>query len=348
MPGAGELDRVDPVHVAGPARKMSPPIGVCSPPTTRSIVDLPAPLGPSTATTPPAGQREVDAVQHVDSAVAARGRRAVRAVRQVLMTDSRCALLERGALIRNAERIPLRQRSRCHLLRGAEVAPPGPGIGRTEAVAFGDQLAEVEHEDVRADLHDELHVVLDEQDRHAVGRRARAAARRTPSVSSSSWPDAGSSSSSSRGWMASARAELDEPALAGGQRVGALVGHVGQADPLEQLVAPSAAASAVVPFAPLRRSRAPRGCSRGRSAAEELEPLERAGHPEPGPLVGQRLPMSLPSRLTLPGSASCSPVMTLNIVVLPAPFGPIRPVMRPASADQAHRRRARCGRRSEP
>src|SRR5579871_5469362 len=41
--------------------------------------------------------------------------------------------------------------------------------------------------------------------------------------------------------------------------------------------------------------------------------------------------MSFPSRTTRPLSGSCRPVMTLNSVVFPAPFGPIRPVTRPGS-----------------
>ena len=42
--------------------------------------------------------------------------------------------------------------------------------------------------------------------------------------------------------------------------------------------------------------------------------------------------MSRPSRRTGPASGGCSPVMTLNSVVLPAPFGPISPVTAPGSA----------------
>ena len=39
-----------------------------------------------------------------------------------------------------------------------------------------------------------------------------------------------------------------------------------------------------------------------------------------------------PSKRTLPWVGRCSPVITLKQVVLPAPLGPIRPVIRPASA----------------
>ena len=49
---------------------------------------------------------------------------------------------------------------------------------------------------------------------------------------------------------------------------------------------------------------------------------------------------SSPSRTTLPQVVSCRPVMTLNVVVLPAPFGPISPVMRPASTSRSTSRTA--------
>src|SRR6516225_11541842 len=42
--------------------------------------------------------------------------------------------------------------------------------------------------------------------------------------------------------------------------------------------------------------------------------------------------MSSPSSVTRPRVGFSSPVTTLNSVVLPAPLGPIKPVMRPASA----------------
>jgi hypothetical protein len=40
--------------------------------------------------------------------------------------------------------------------------------------------------------------------------------------------------------------------------------------------------------------------------------------------------MSAPSNVTLPASGRTRPEMQLNSVVLPAPFGPINPVIRPA------------------
>ena len=43
----------------------------------------------------------------------------------------------------------------------------------------------------------------------------------------------------------------------------------------------------------------------------------------------------LPARYTCPASALAYPVMTLNSVVLPDPFGPIRPATEPSSTSTA-------------
>src|SRR5882672_3864398 len=50
-------------------------------------------------------------------------------------------------------------------------------------------------------------------------------------------------------------------------------------------------------------------------------------------LWGLRRVMSEPSIATVPDVGGSSPVTTLNSVVLPAPFGPIKPVTRPSSAE---------------
>src|SRR3954470_6267247 len=51
-------------------------------------------------------------------------------------------------------------------------------------------------------------------------------------------------------------------------------------------------------------------------------------------LYGDRSLTSRSPTNTFPLVGSCSPVMTLNSVVLPAPFGPIRPVICPSRADR--------------
>ena len=53
-----------------PAKRTVPAITGSSPDIARSSVVLPAPFGPSSATTSPAAIVDVDAVQHADLAVA--------------------------------------------------------------------------------------------------------------------------------------------------------------------------------------------------------------------------------------------------------------------------------------
>ena len=73
-------------------------------------------------------------------------------------------------------------------------------------------------------------------------------------------------------------------------------------------------------------------------AAERLEPLERARDAEARPLEGPLAGDVAPSSTTWPGVGVCRPVMTLNSVVLPAPFGPMSPVI----AARLDLERARC------
>jgi hypothetical protein len=60
-----------------------------------------------------------------------------------------------------------------------------------------------------------------------------------------------------------------------------------------------------------------------RERAEQLEALEGAGDA----LASGNPVMGTPSKTTSPPVGRWRPVMTLNSVVLPAPFGPISPVM---------------------
>ena len=74
-------------------------------------------------------------------------------------------------------------------------------------VAFGDLLAAVEHGDPLGDPHDHAHVVLDEQDRHLmlVADPVHEVGERSP-TRCGFMPAVGSSSSSTLGLSASARA----------------------------------------------------------------------------------------------------------------------------------------------
>ena len=63
---------------------------------------------------------------------------------------------------------------------------------------------------------------------------------------------------------------------------------------------------------------------------EQLEPLERAGHAEARPLVRARAELSSRAAEAHRTAGGLSrPQTALNSVVLPAPFGPIRPVTKP-------------------
>ena len=66
----GERVGADPVDVTPHRRARSRRRRGIRPFATLSVVVLPAPFGPSSATTLPAGTREIDAVQHLDAAVA--------------------------------------------------------------------------------------------------------------------------------------------------------------------------------------------------------------------------------------------------------------------------------------
>ena len=68
-----------------------------------------------------------------------------------------------------------------------------------------------------------------------------------------------------------------------------------------------------------------------RRVLEQLERLERAGHTGPGALDRRRFDRSTSSSRTRP-SAGVNPLIASISDVLPAPFGPIRPVTVPGSS----------------
>ena len=75
--------------------------------------------------------------------------------------------------------------------------------------------------------------------------------------------------------------------------------------------------------------------SRTAHRAEHLEPLERPGDAEPGPTVRADVAqVRRPAGCGRSGSA-CRPQIALNRVVFPAPFGPISPVIPPASTSSS-------------
>ena len=167
--------------------------------------------------------------------------------------------------------------------------------------------------------------------------RPSAASRRSSSpkatVSCSVWPEAGSSSSSTRRLGHQRPGQLHHPGLAGRDLGDLAVGDVGQAGELEER---SASGRRGV----LRRRPAPQPLRisprhphvvADRQRGEQLQALERAGQPGPGPAVRGQPGDVAPVEHHLAGVGRCSPVTTLNSVVLPAPLGPMSPVTVPGS-----------------
>src|SRR5918997_2908585 len=167
------------------------------------------------------------------------------------------------------------QVSRLHLRVALDF---GRGAGRDDA-------AEVEYVDPGADPHDQLHVVLDEQDAQAVpgqpleqhgegvGLVLVEAGRRLVEKQN--------------GRLAGERPpDFDEPGEAGRETVHPLIGHAPQPNPIEQLLgAPGRWGAVLAGPAPAHVGRHPDVVA-DRHRPEYLEALERAGDTEPGPLVG--------------------------------------------------------------
>ena len=220
-------------------------------------------------------EREVDAVQHVDAAVAGAHRRQFQ--------------------YRRATRVDREPGRRADGFGGCHDALPAvvPRYARCTSgstwislgVPLRDDAAEVEHVDVRARSHDERHVVLDQQDAQAACRRARAAGARARRSRRSSSPDDGSSSRSTRGAVPSARASSTRRAVP----VGSESTFVSATAPIPtRSSSSSASARCVVALgcpAPPHLERHEHVLARG-EAAERLEPLEGAGNAEPGARCG--------------------------------------------------------------
>ena len=124
----------------------------------------------------------------------------------------------RSVAVRRVEPAAARAAPSCR--RRSEIGPDDLGVGlHLGRRAVGDLAAEIQSDHVVGDPHDEVHVVLDEQDRHAdaVADPARSARARS---STSSWlsPPAGSSSNSSFGSSASARASSTRFCAPNGRR----------------------------------------------------------------------------------------------------------------------------------
>ena len=249
----------------------------------------------------PGGHVEVDAVQHLDRAVRRRARPRTRQ--------------ERGS--------PAPP-------RGRPPARPRPAAPR-RAVPLAEHPAEVEHVDLAAHVHHQLDVVLDEHHGHAVGRHLphhRAERSRLLLVL-----PAGRLVEQQHLRRGGQRpGQLHDPSLAGREPVGALAAELGDAEPLEELVGDLGRDRAAAPASAASRTfsrtvRSPNGSRRWNVRAR----------PRRARLNGASLVTSWPSMRTRPRCGGWSPQMTLNSVVLPAPFGPMRPVTTPGLGGEVDR-----------
>ena len=151
------------------------------------------------------------------------------------------------------------------------------------------------------------------------------------SVSAADSPEEGSSSSSTRGWVASARATSTSRAV-----------PVGSSSARVDATAWSPRCSMMVSVmtsgcpAPVRAQRlrcssaATRMLSRTVSDPKTSRRWKVRARPSRANWCGRAPVTSLPSTKTRPWLGSCMPVATLNSVVLPAPFGPMRPMICPS------------------
>ena len=285
-------------RASAPPSRTSPPRAGTAPMIACSVDDLPAPFGPISPTISP-GATSSDEAAHGGT----------RAVAHLEPSTASSALRHRLLLVHGAL---------------AEVGGGDVEVGADlRAASLGERPALVEHVDAVADVHDQRHVVVDQQDARARGRRARRGRPPAKSgTSASGRPAAGSSMSTNFGSVASARATPSRRSSPCASAAAGAVGDVFQAEQREQ------------------RVRSPPGVPRGRADSERshLDVLAHRELPERvAVLKGPREPApardgaalhavtSRPSSSTEPAVGQSKPVSTLTSVDLPAPFGPISP-----------------------
>ncbi len=151
------------------------------------------------------------------------------------------------------------------------------------------------------------------------------------SVSAADRPEDGSSSSSTRGWVASARATSTSRAVP----VGSSSARVSATSCRPRCSMIVSVMTSGLP-APVRahrlrcRSAATRMLSRTDSEPNTSRRWKVRARPSRANWCGRAPVTSLPSTTIRPALGSCMPVATLNSVVLPAPFGPMRPMICPS------------------
>ena len=136
--------------------------------------------------------------------------------------------------------------------------------------------------------------------------------------------------------------QFDQAALTGGQPPGACLGDVGDAALLPSpsrwlrrsaARSPRRGISWVIGETPARRASRPSATFSATvrlsksSMRWKVRPIPNWARAEAG--ASDR---SCPSKVTLPRTGGIAPEHALNVVVLPAPFGPIRPVTEPIGA----------------
>ena len=181
------------------------------------------------------------------------------------------------------------------------------------------------------------HVVLHEHAPPPRRRPPRAGRSRTGAVSLLVLAAGGLVEEQHLGLGGQGPGQLHHAGLPGGEAVGS---HVAPGPSMPSRSSSSSATpTGIEPRRP--RSAARRTFSRTREQPEGLEALEGAGQAATGPLErGQPGDVRRPSRSTRPAVGACRPHTTLNRVVLPAPLGPMSPVIVPASAARSTSRRA--------
>ena len=151
------------------------------------------------------------------------------------------------------------------------------------------------------------------------------------SVSDADSPEEGSSSSSTRGWVASARATSTSRAV-----------PVGSSSARVDATACRPRCSMIVSVmtsglpAPVRAHRLRCSCAATRMLSRTVSDPNTSSRwkvrarPSRANWCGRAPVTSRPSTKIRPSFGSCMPVATLNSVVLPAPFGPMRPMICPS------------------
>ena len=244
--------------ITRPPMSRSPEVGRCRPASTRSSVVFPAPFGPRTASTVAGRHLQVDAVEHLDAVVAGVHRARARAAA--------------GGLRRSVMRATSSPRY------AARTRRVGPDLVGSSA---GEEAPEVEHVDVVAHPHHQVHVVLDQQDRRA--RRGQLGEhRREPLGLLIVLARRRLVEEQHLRVEGQAAGQLDDAAGAGGQRVRPRR-RPGRPDRAVRSARPSPRSTVALDWRPGRALTATLDVLAHGEAAEQLEALERAAQPPLGP-----------------------------------------------------------------